>query len=197
MECKPGYILLLKKIIIKKNQQKEKNPNTAQPGKQRQEHKLQDAWSHLSTAVNSSRGPSWQHRGDAPPEICRAIEFLEKAQVRPRCTPGEQGKSLHRRALPFHTARLAGGRTTEVAKRTRLGLASPVLPHDWCGGPLAAPAVKSQGSTWSYRCQPTQDSHHGSGNKAVCLGWHAPAGHHSSCDTKKKEPWKAGPWALS
>lgn len=45
-----------------------------------------------------------------------------EAQVRPRRIPGEWEKSLNRRTLLFHTVRLAMSRTTEVAKRTQLGL---------------------------------------------------------------------------
>lgn len=49
---------------------------------------------------------------------------------------------------------------------------------------------------WSYRCHPTQDRLHGSGNKAVCQAWHAPAGHSNTCNAKK-ELWKANPCVLS
>lgn len=64
------------------------------------------------------------------------------------------------------------------------------------GGHLATLTKNSQENTWSYRCHSTQDSLHGSGNNAVCQGWHAPAGHCNSCNTKK-EQWKLKPWALA
>lgn len=186
---------------IKKNQNPKPKPterktlNAAQPGKQRREHRLQDAWSHLSTAVNSLHGPSWQSKGDVPSEICRAIVFLQKAQVRPHCSPGEQEKSLKQTAVQFLSAQLAVPFTTEVAKRMQLGVARPGLLHSWWGGHLATLTVSSKENTWNYRCHPTQDSFHGSGNKAVCQEWHAPAGHCNSCQAKK-ELWKAKLWAL-
>lgn len=184
-----------KKTKTNKPEPIERKPlNAAHPGKQRREHRLQDAWSHLSTAVNSLHGPSWQSKGDVPPEICRAIEFLKKAQVRPHCTPGEWEKSLNQTVLQFQAAWLAVHFTTEVAKRMQLRVARPVLLHSWWGRHLATLTLNSQENVWSYRCHSTQDSLHGSGNKALCQGLHTPAGHCNSCNAKKE---LQKPWALS
>lgn len=147
---------LTTKKTHKQNQptNKQTAPNTTQSGKQRQERRLQDAWSHLSTAINSLHGPSWQSRGDVSPEICRAIEFLEEAQERPRCRPRELEKSLNCRALLLDAARLTVSHTTEMTERMRLELPSPILLHNGYGDHLATPVVKSQGNTWATSVSP-------------------------------------------